>query len=63
VNVAHRLVELAEDGQIVITPEVLEGVQLDETDLMISELTPQTLKGTNAPQAMVLIQLAASPRS
>ncbi len=63
VNIAHRLVEIAEDGQIVISPEVLSAEGLDDDYLSragveVRELPPRTLKGKDTPQPMILIEIA-----
>mgnify|MGYP002074413629 CR=1 FL=1 len=57
VNLAHRLVELAGDGQIVVAPEVVAGGLPDAPGLSIRGLPPRALKGAEQPQAMVLLEL------
>ena len=58
VNIAHRLVEIAQDGQIIVTPEVLaEGLPTDAVDLKVEKLPPQIVKGKDEPQEMFLLEL------
>ena len=57
VNIAHRLVELAADGQIVATPNLLADGLPDNTTVRIENLPPQSLKGKADPQEAVLIEL------
>lgn len=57
VNLAHRLVEVAEDGQIVVAPGALPD-DLPEVDgLLVSELPLRQVKGADRPQEMVLIEV------
>lgn len=58
VNVAHRLVEIAEDGQIVVATEVLADGLPDPGGLAISELDSRPIKGVDRPLPMTLIELS-----
>ncbi|MBN1122957.1 MAG: response regulator [Anaerolineae bacterium] len=58
VNVAHRLVDLARDGQIAVTPEVIaEGIPGSE-NLKIQKLEAVQIKGLTAPQSVILLELS-----
>jgi len=57
VNVAHRLVDLACDGQIVATPEVIADGIPGVENLKIRELGAVEIKGLTEPQSVVLLEL------
>ncbi len=57
VNVAHRLVDLARDGQIVVTPEVIADGIPDAENLKIQKLESVEIKGLDEPQTVVLLEL------
>lgn len=58
VNIAHRLVEIADDGQVVVAPHVLDDGLPDEyTNLPVTELAPRHIKGVDKPQPLCLIQV------
>lgn len=57
VNIAHRLVELAADGQIVATPSILADGLPENAAVRVENLPPQSLKGKTDPQEAVLIEL------
>lgn len=61
VNIAHRLVELACDGQIVASPDVLAQGLPDGAPVTVRELPPRRLRGADRPQAMVLLELESEP--
>ncbi|MDT8306197.1 MAG: response regulator [Anaerolineae bacterium] len=58
VNTAHRLVELAEDGQVIITEAIYEAVSKDVPRLFevipFSQVGPLALKGKAHPQLLYL---------
>jgi PAS domain S-box-containing protein len=56
VNVAHRFVEMAQDGQVIAPPAVIREVDLDWTGLTLHELPPQVVKGTTIPQVVMIIE-------
>ncbi len=58
VNIAHRLVEIAADGQIVVTPGVLEDNTVVFEGVTIHELPPQHFKGKAEPQPVLLLEIA-----
>ncbi len=62
VNVAHRLVDLAQDAQIVITPEMLNDVQEDlpPGEIVVQKLPPIYIKGIDKPMPVVVIEVAGS---
>lgn len=62
VNIAHRLVEIAEDRQIVVTPGVMQKSPPDAPDLQIHVMQSLVLKGKDEPQPMVMIELAGTRR-
>jgi PAS domain S-box-containing protein len=62
VNIGHRLVEIAEDAQIVVTPEILAD-GLPDRAAQVVELEPRLLKGKSQPQPISLITLAENGRS
>jgi class 3 adenylate cyclase len=57
VNIAHRLVDMAKDKQIVVTSDVLIDAVPDEQVTTIRELPPQMLKGKSQPVSLVLIEM------
>jgi len=60
VNIAHRLVELAEDAQIIVTPELLADGLLDPAGVTVEEMQPRPVKGQKALQRMTLLTLAST---
>jgi class 3 adenylate cyclase len=60
VNICHRLVEIAEDAQIVVTPKILVDGLPEVTDLNVVELAPRLLKGKDEPQPISLITLGSN---
>lgn len=64
VNLAHRLVDLAQDAQIVITPEMLADIQddLPPGEVVAQELPPIYIKGIDEPVPVVVIELVDSSR-
>jgi PAS domain S-box-containing protein len=59
VNIGHRLVEIAEDAQIVVTPEILaDGVP--DQHVQVVEMQPRLLKGKGELQPMSLITLSSN---
>lgn len=58
VTIAHRLVEIAEDGQIAVSPEVLVGGLADTGGLRVRELPPQAIEGVDRLQRVTMIELA-----
>ncbi len=63
VNLAHRLVEMAEDGQIIASAEVLaEGLPSIE-GVCLNELPPLQVKGREEPLSAVVLQLESSSPS
>jgi class 3 adenylate cyclase len=63
VNISHRLVEIAEDAQIVVTPEILAEGLPDSVTVTMVEMTPRPLKGKDEPQPMTLITLGRNGRT
>jgi PAS domain S-box-containing protein len=62
VNISHRLVEIAGDSQIVVTPEILSDGLPDGVGVTIVEMEPRLLKGKDSPQPIALLGLdGASP--
>lgn len=59
INVAHRLVEVAEDRQIVISTELLGGWQPDSADLRRHEMQPMQIKSIPEPVMLSAIELIA----
>jgi class 3 adenylate cyclase/DNA-binding response OmpR family regulator/PAS domain-containing protein len=59
VNVAHRLVELAQDAQIVTLPEMLSDVKDggDIQGIVARRLPPVQIKGIDEPMPVVVIEL------
>jgi class 3 adenylate cyclase len=55
VNVAHQLVDVAKDGQIIVSPDVLAGDLPDIKGLRVEELAPRQVKGTDTPLRLVLV--------
>ena len=62
VNIAHRLVEVARDAQIVVTPEILSDRLPETQGLSIHQLPPVVVKGMDEPQEMILIELAETTK-
>jgi class 3 adenylate cyclase len=57
VNIAHRLVERAEDGQIIASIDVMmDGLPAVE-GVRASELPPFQVKGRDTPIAAALLEL------
>ena len=59
VNIAHRLVEIADDGQIAVSPDLLTGGLPAEVNVRIRELPPQPIKGVDSPQPISIIELTS----
>jgi len=59
VNIAHRLVDLAEDAQIIVVPDIIADVVVDDQLATVQELPPQLLKGKAEAVPLVLIELTA----
>ena len=59
VNIAHRLVDLAEDAQIVVAPDILANAKVDSRLATIHELPPKILKGKSEAVPLILIELTA----
>lgn len=57
VNVAHQLVDVAKDGQIVVSPDVLTGELPDVPGIRVEVLQPRQVKGTDNPLRMVLVSV------
>lgn len=57
VTIAHRLVELAADGQIIATPSTLPTPLPTFEGVTMRELPPQVLKGRAEPLALVAIEV------
>ncbi|MBN1312278.1 MAG: response regulator [Anaerolineae bacterium] len=57
VNIAHRLVDLAEDAQIVVASDILVDAVVDHQLATIQELPPQILKGKAEAVTLILIEL------
>jgi adenylate cyclase len=55
VNVAHQLVDVAKDGQIVVSPDVLAGDLPDVDGIRMEELPSRQVKGTDTPLRMILV--------
>jgi class 3 adenylate cyclase len=62
VNIAHRLVDLAKDAQVVVTPDVLTDAVPNQQLVSIQQLPPQVLKGRPQPVPLVLIEMRTSER-
>ena len=64
-NTAHRLVELAEDGQIVISSAVYKALQKDKPKLLerivFQQVGPVRLKGIAKPQLLYQTQVLRPP--
>lgn len=62
---AHRLVDLAEDGQIVIAKSVFDTLQQQKPDVLkrvnFSASEPIALKGFDAPQVLYRAQIKRTP--
>jgi len=60
-NTAHRLVELAEDGQIIISETVhaalYEDGTLGDLDILFEKTAPVELKGFTTPQTVYCAQI------
>ena len=50
VNVASRLVDLAKEGEIILSQSVLQAISPLESGLRLEKLSPVTLKGKSQPQ-------------
>jgi class 3 adenylate cyclase len=59
VNIAHRLVDLAQDAQIVIMPDMLESIQgiMDTQQFTIRHLPPVNIKGIDEPMSIIALEL------
>lgn len=62
VNIAHRLVEVANDGQIVVTSEILQDNSSVIEGLRVRVLPPVLVKGKDQPQEMILLELPSSTK-
>jgi len=64
-NTAHRLVELAEDGQIIISETVFNAVNQDKSyfpeKIQFEQLAPVVLKGITNPQILFCTQIHRPP--
>ncbi|MBN1430854.1 MAG: response regulator [Anaerolineae bacterium] len=56
VNIAHRLVDLAKDAQIVVSPDILADAKVDEQRATIQKLPPKMLKGKAQAVPLILIE-------
>jgi class 3 adenylate cyclase/DNA-binding response OmpR family regulator len=65
VNIAHRLVDLADDGQIIITESIFEAVKVDVPKLLevipFKPVGPIALKGKLKPQMLYLTTFQRTP--
>ena len=65
VNIAHRLVDLAEDGQIVITESIYEAIKKDVPRLLevitFEQLGPLELRGKPDPQKLYITTFRRTP--
>jgi PAS domain S-box-containing protein len=65
VNTGHRLVEIAEDGQLIISEVVFKAVLNNWPDQMgtisFQSMGPVSLKGKSTPQVLYRIQLDRTP--
>jgi PAS domain S-box-containing protein len=61
VNIAHRLVDLAEDAQIVVAADILIDVTVDDSLVAIKKLPPKMLKGKSQPVTLFLLSLIGAP--
>ena len=57
VNIGHRLVEIAEDSQILVSPEVLSDGLPDRDGVTIEELEPRLVKGQKDLQAITALRV------
>lgn len=57
VNIAHRLVEIASDHQIVVTPELLRAYLPKDPDIRLTDLGERQVKGKTDALRMVQIEL------
>lgn len=60
VNIAHRMVEVAEDRQIVIFADFLAGWQPDTGDLRAYQLEPMQLKNIPEPVMLSVVELVVA---
>jgi class 3 adenylate cyclase len=60
VNVAHRMVEVAEDRQIVTVTDLLVGWQPDADDLRTHGLEPMELKNIPGPVMLSVVELVVT---
>jgi class 3 adenylate cyclase/DNA-binding response OmpR family regulator len=58
VNIAHRMVELAADGQIVVTPQVMEHYPANFNGVQVVELPPQEVKGRSEPMPVFRLDIS-----
>ncbi len=55
VNLAHRLVEIADDAQIVLTEEIIAEGMPDDVRGLLKPMPPAVLKGITNPHSLLLI--------
>lgn len=60
VNVAHRMVEVAEDRQIISFTSLLAGWQPDSDDLRVYDLEPVWLKNIPEPAMLSVVELVVN---
>ncbi len=60
VNIAHRLVDTAADGQIVVTPDLLANGLPDDIGIQVRETRPLFIPGVEQTLPALLIELNAS---
>jgi len=61
VNIGHRLVELAEDSQILVSPEMLSDGLPDSDGVVIEVLEPRIVKGQKDLQAITALRVTSEP--
>jgi class 3 adenylate cyclase len=62
VNIGHRLVEIAEDGQIIVVPQLLEDGLPEPNGVEVANLSPRSVKGTDELVPMVMLKIKQPPR-
>lgn len=60
VNIAHRLVDMSEDGKIVITPELMTEDHPDRDKVVIREMQPLTIPGVNHAVPVLCLEVIKS---
>lgn len=63
VNVAHRLVELAQPGEIIVSAGIYHLVQARLEDIRVSGLPAVTLKGIDEPQPIYKLYVACPEKA